>query len=341
MRKLLFALVFAVVAFGATRIETAPAQKTDRIYAGSFLAIGYLPPSHRYVVDAPIEGVVERLPLKLFESVKKGELLAVIKSPKILEIEADLIDAIIERDYYRSEVRRLEPLYKAAVVAKKVYLKAKNDLAKYQTKVEFLKNLLIDWGLGKDMVARVVRTKRPYPYVRITAPISGKVADLAIYPKLYLERGEHMLTIVDPSLVYTQVALPLSVAAILKEGQVVYVDEKEARIKSIAPAVDELTQTVAVLLDGGVRLLPNQKRNVTLKLTGEALVVPASAVVDIEGQSGVFVKRGERFEFVPVQILSRTEKEVYILPGALKAGDEVAITGVISLKGAWEAADDR
>ncbi|NPA04057.1 MAG: efflux RND transporter periplasmic adaptor subunit, partial [Epsilonproteobacteria bacterium] len=131
-------------------VPTQKVEVTNKVYAGSYLAIGYLPAKDKYVIDAPVEGVVESLRAKIYEPIKKGELLVRIKSPKILELESEFIDTLIERDFYRKEVARLKPLYEAAVVAKKVYLKTKNTLNKFETKAKFLFNLLVEWGLTKS-----------------------------------------------------------------------------------------------------------------------------------------------------------------------------------------------
>ncbi len=322
----------------------APTKKvelTKRIYAGSYLAVGYLPANDKYVIDAPVEGVVERLEAKVYEPVRRGALLVRIKSPKMLELEAEFIDTLIERDYYQKEVKRLKPLYEAAVVAKKVYLKAKNTLSKFQTKAKFLANLLVEWGLTKDQVAKIARYKRPLPSIAITAPISGKVLDMAAHPKMYLHRGDHILTIIDPKGVHYEVALPVEVAKLLAPHQKVFLNDKEAIVESIAPAVDERTQTVAVhFVSNRSSLLPGQKSNVKLYLLKKAYLVPNSAVVDIEGESGVFVKVEGGFTFVPVKILGRSEDVVYIQSSALTSDTKVAVSGVITLKGAWEAGDD-
>jgi len=344
MRRLACVVLAAASLYAKVIDAKAPIQRvqiTDRVYGGSYLAVGYLPPQARYVIDAPVEGVVERLEAKIYEPVKRGKPLVRIKSPKVLELEAEFIDTLIERDYYKKEVARLRPLYQAAVVAKKVYLKAKNTLNKYETKAKFLSNLLVEWGLSKEQVSKIARYKKPLPTIEIFAPISGKVLDMAAYPKIYLHRGDHILTIINPKSVHYEVALPVRIAKLLRPRQKVYLGNKEAIVESIAPAVDERTQTVAVhFVANKSSLLPGQKSNIKLYLLQKAYVVPNSAVVDIDGQSGVFVKVEGGFTFVPVEVLGRSEERVYIQSDKLTPDSFIAVSGVITLKGAWEADND-
>ncbi|MRI58206.1 MAG: hypothetical protein C6H99_01725, partial [Epsilonproteobacteria bacterium] len=87
-------------------------------------------------------------------------------------------------------------------------------------------------------------------------------------------------------------------------------------------------------------LLPGQKSNIKLYLLQKAYVVPNSAVVDIDGQSGVFVKVEGGVTFVPVEVLGRSEERVYIQSDKLTPDSFIAVSGVITLKGAWEADND-
>ena len=348
MKKILCMLAFASLGLQAgaltvkgtdTMVKTTLPKVTKKVYLGSYLAIGHLPASDVYRIDAPVEGVIEKLAVRVYEPVVKGQLLAVIKSPRLLELESTYIDTLIEKEYYANEVKRLKPLYKAAVVARKRYLEAQNTLAKYTTQSTFYYHLLIEWGLSKKQVDTITRTKKPIPEVRIYAPISGKIADLNIYPKMYAERGEHMMTVVNPMGAHFEVALPLKLARRLKPGYTLYVNEKPVTVESIAATVDERTQTVAIHLlpKEGLAILPGEKRNIKLYWPKKAYALPSSAVIDYNDRSAVFVKSADGYRLVFVTILGRSSDTVYATADALTPDARIAVTGVISLKGALEA----
>ncbi len=332
MKKVVMFL-FSLALFAGMQIETKMPQQVERLYLGSFLAIGYLPANSRYVIDAPVEGVVERLEAKIYQKVNAKAPLIEIKSPTILELEAEFIQTLIERDFYASELQRLKPLYQQAVIAKKVYLKALNEYKKYETKAKFYADLLRSWGLEKKQIRRIIASKKPLPVILIKAPISGEVADLAVHPKSYLQRGDHILTIVDVTKTHYEVLLPLGVASQLRKGMEVFVNNSAALVESIAPTVDQNTQSIAVHLlpKQGAKILPNQKVNVKLYLQKKAFLVPSSAVVDKEGAYGVYVKKGEGFVFVPVKILARGERGVYI-EAKLDPKAHIAVSNVVILK---------
>ncbi|NPA29659.1 MAG: HlyD family efflux transporter periplasmic adaptor subunit [Epsilonproteobacteria bacterium] len=338
----LFANEPVVPADGAHAVKTAPVKSTNRVYLGSFLANGWLPASEIYRIDAPVEGVIKRLDAKLYEPVKKGQVLAVIKSPKLLELESTYIDTLIEKEYYASEVKRLKPLYQAAVVAKKRFFEAQNTLAKFATQSTFYYHLLMEWGLSKRQVDTITRQKKPIPEIRIYAPVGGKVADLNIYPRMYADRGEHMMTVMNPKKAHYQVALPLKLARLLKPGADLFVGETPAKVESIAPDVDSRTQTVAVHLLplSGLAILPGEKRNIKLYWPKKAYALPSSAVIDYEDKPAVFVRVAEGFQLRFVRVLGRSSDTVYVTADSLGAGAQIATAGVIGLKGALEAQGD-
>ncbi len=352
MRKVLvpflMALIFGsadakelAVTAGTIDVKTQTPVETSRVYLGSFLARGELPASAVYRIDAPVEGIVQNLSIHIYETVEKGRKLLVIKSPELLELEAKFIDTLIELDYYRAEVERLKPLFEAAVVARKRYLEAQNMLSKFETQSSFYRHLLLEWGLREGQVDEMTKSKKPLATIAISAPIGGVVNDMAVYPKMYVSRGEHMMTIIDPKGVHLVLALPGKIAKRLKKGDRLFIEEKPVVVESVSATVDARTQTVAVHLlpPKGSALMAGEKRNVKLYWPKKAYRLPSSALIEYGGGEALFVKSGSKFRPLRVTVLGRSGREVYLLAPGLSERSEVAISGVIALKGALEGAE--
>ncbi len=322
-------------------VKTETPKRSERVYLGSFLARGVLPAEKIYRIDAPVEGIVRDLSVHLHEPVKRGRKLLLIKSPELLELEAKYIETLIQVEYYEAELARLKPLYEAAVVAKKRYLEAQNTLTKYRTQSGFYRHLLIEWGVRDAQVRKMAETKMPQATIEVRAPIDGVVDEMAVYPKMYVSRGEHMMTIVDPDGVHMVVALPLDIARRLKRGSKLYVGDSPVRVESVASSVDPRTQTVSVHLLSQKRssLMAGEKRNVKLYWPKRAYRLPASALIDYDDRPALFVKSREGYALHYVTLLSRSGNEVYILSPDLSPESEVAVSGVIALKGALEGAE--
>ncbi|MBD3842955.1 MAG: efflux RND transporter periplasmic adaptor subunit, partial [Campylobacterales bacterium] len=322
-----------------TMVKLSPLKETKSVYLGSYLAQGHLPANASFRIDAPLEGIVQALYANVYDEVKKGSVLAVIKSPKILELESEYINLLIEEEYNQNELARLKPLYEAAVVAKKQYLMALNISEKYETQLKFYRNLLEEWGLSAKQIDVVTQSKKAITEIEITAPISGKIADLNIYPKMYLQRGDHMMSVVDQKQTHLELSLPLSLAKELKVGSKLFIGETEVEVESIAAKIDPKTQTLPVhlLSKGGISVFPQEKKNIKLFWPRDAYEIPASAIVEVNDKASIFVKVAKGYKLVAVKILSRDSNKVYILSKDLHNNDQIASSGAIALKGALEA----
>ena len=319
---------------GSSMVKTALPTLTKSVYLGSFLAQGHIPATQVYRIDTPVEGVIETLNANIYEIREKNSLLAIIKSPKLLELEATYINFLIEEEYNENEVARLKPLYEAAVVAKKQYFKAQNSLAKYKTQTKFYYHLLQEWGLSQSQVEMIKKTKKPIASIKIFAPISGKISDLNIFPKMYLQRGEHMMTILNEKKAHLEVALPLNIAKKLQPGFKLFIGDTPVEVESIAAQIDTRTQTLAVHLlpKKSMDIMSNEKKNIKLFWPRSALKVPASAIIKYQDKSALFVKDKSRYRLVYVDVLGRSSGNVYLFSKNLHKNDEIAISGVISLK---------
>ena len=323
-------------------VKTAQPIKTQRIYLGSFLAKGYLSANKIFRIDTPVGGIIERLNVNIYDTVKKGDVLVTLKSPKILELESQYIDALIEKDYYTREVNRLRPLYREAVVAKKIFIKTKNILTKFTTKSDFYYHLLLEWGLSKSQADKITKTKTPIAKIQIFAPISGQISDLTIYPKMYVKDGTHLMTILNTIGTHLEVSLPATIANRLHKKATLYINNTPVTVESIAAKIDSRTQTIAVHLlpVKSMHILPDEKRNIKLYWPKNAFMLPASAIIDFKTHNIVFIKKAKGFQPVYVTILGRNNDKVYIVAKELKTTSQVAVTGVITLKGTLESKDD-
>ena len=63
-------------------------------------------------------------------------------------------------------------------------------------------------------------------------------------------------------------------------------------------------------------------------------VVPLSAVVYAGKQAYLFVRTPDGFEGRSVQVMASAGQQLRV-QGPLKAGEQIAVSGVVALKGAW------
>jgi len=107
-------------------------------------------------------------------------------------------------------------------------------------------------------------------------------------------------------------------------------------ISFVSPSLDERTRTATarIVLDNPAGLWrPGMfvTGHISTTTSPTALVLPRSALQDIEGQSAVFVEHEGAFEVRPVQIGRETEAAVEITAG-LKPGERVVVRNGFTLK---------
>ena len=166
--------------------------------------------------------------------------------------------------------------------------------------------------------------------------------------KRHVTLGEHLspddaaFVVADLSTLWADIALYPKQVPQVKVGQPVRITTShgpapvDAQIDYVAPQVDESTRT------GLARIfLSNENQNwkpgmfiesdITLGEYPAAVVVPKTAVIDVENQPTVFVQQAERWEPRPVKLGRKDSDSVEILKG-LKSGERYVSRGGFVLK---------
>lgn len=181
-------------------------------------------------------------------------------------------------------------------------------------------------------------------YSEIRSPISGVVADRAIFPGEMAVAGSPLLTVMDVSSVIARVNIPQAQAAYVKVGQPARIAstdgsvETQGKVTVVSPAVDPSSTTVEIWVQAvnpGEKLRPGGTVHVAISADTirDALVVPLAALLPSqEGGTAVFVVGADSVAHEhKVQTGIRTPEKVQILEGAAP-GDKVVISGGVGLE---------
>src|SRR5258706_10915470 len=186
-------------------------------------------------------------------------------------------------------------------------------------------------------------------YAQVHSPISGVVADRAVYPGEMATAGMPLLTVLDISSVIARINVPVAQAPYLKVGQRATVASSDETTKIsgsvtvVSPAVDPNSTTVEAWVQAanpGEKLRPGATVHVTIQgeTVQNALVAPASAVLpDPEGGTAMLVVT-DAFDAEVVSVVNRHKVDIGIRsPGMVQilkgvaAGDKVVVEGGIGL----------
>lgn len=181
----------------------------------------------------------------------------------------------------------------------------------------------------------------------IVAPFAGTIVARSAVPSQRVEPTDALFTLADLSTVRVTANVPESQVRLLTgvgkstirftaaaypgrtfDATVIYVGEE----------VDPMTRTVAMLAEmpnPEGQLRPGMFVRILLDTPEKiaALTVPAGAVVDIEGKSGVFRpgKDDHTFTFAPI-VAGREADGRRVVESGLKPGEQVVVNGAFTLK---------
>ena len=179
--------------------------------------------------------------------------------------------------------------------------------------------------------------------VTVVAPIAGKVAERPV------TLGEAVEEAVTPILSIVN-GDRLRVVANVYEKDLGNVAEGQAVRATVASLPNQVftgrVVTVGAVVDGATRVIPvtaeldnagilkpgmfAELEILTSRTPEAVMTIPASALVDAEGRTLVFVQNGEAFEPVEVTVGRRAGDQVEI-QGGLFEGDQVVVQGALQL----------
>lgn len=182
--------------------------------------------------------------------------------------------------------------------------------------------------------------------MELRAPIDGVLADVDVSPGELVEPGRRAFLIVDPAVLWVEAKVYEADLGRMtsKASANVVVDAYPAQqfrgeLLAVGEVVDPDTRTVKALFR-----VENPERRLKLGMfahvqigagaASDVLVVPESAVIDVDGRRLVFVHTApEEFQSREIAVGRRDGDKIEVRAG-LAPGDRVVISGLLSLKNA-------
>lgn len=286
-------------------------------------------------------------------AVRAGQVLgSLLPSPGAggdwAEIQGDLVVASNRLAAAEHDLERASRLVAAGAVPARREIEARTEVDNAAARLESVRaraGVLADLGYQIDGAA----------LLPLRAPLAGVVTELTVTDGERVEAGRPLFHIVDLDRLVARIEVPEPVMVRLLDA-VAAGQQVEARVRAAAgvsavgsewiPArrlldfgteIDPRTRTAPLryeIVGAGDRLRPGMSAEAILTVgeTHEALVIPASAVLDLAGVSVVYVQTGgEAFEERVVRTGDLHGDAIEILSGLLP-GDRVVTTGAYQVR---------
>lgn len=281
-----------------------------------------------------LAGTVEQVAANLGESVRKGQLLAVIASNSLSDQRSELLTAQERRDAARVTFEREKKLWQDKISAEQDYLQAQSALREADIAVRNANQKLAAVG-ATGSTGNLNRFE-------LRAPFDGTVVEKHLALGEAVKEDASIFTVSDLRSVWSEFNVAPKDLATVRVGQRVSVSSTafeskvEGTISYVGALLGEQTRTARARVtltnpDGAWR----PGLFVTVSVFGEnqdvPLTVAADAVQTIENQTMVFKAMAGGFEAVPVKVGRSDGRTTEVLSG-LKAGDQVASKNTFVLK---------
>ena len=309
---------------GVSFAEAGPAHQESAWFAAEAIS----DPSAETFLSVPVGGQVIALHVAPGAAVAKGAAVLELRSPELADIEARWQVARARAEKARREAEREQRLLASGATSAREAEAADSEAAVARAEEEAARAALTARGAepGKSRPGVMVRAARAGTLVGYSVTLGENVA-----------AGVKLATLVSPGAAMVRVDLPLPGPETWAVGEATEVRRSDgkrwtARVEGIPPqlAADTRRLSYYLRLDGEDRPLAGTPLEVRVPLA-EAIVLPQTALQQIEGVWGVFVRQGDIAEFRPVRKGPELGGDVMVLEG-IAPGDVVATEGAYLLK---------
>jgi membrane fusion protein (multidrug efflux system) len=281
-------------------------------------------------VSADLPGTVERIEFESGQSVREGQILAVLDTR---QETAQLAEADSQRELAQVNYERMQGLLKERVISQAEFDRASAD--------------------QRQMDARMATIRAAIDRKTIRAPFAGTLGIRHVNLGQYLSAGDGLVTLQSTDPIYVNFGVPQQAAAQLRAGLTVRITTQDkadgrslsGRVTAIDSVVDETTRNIqvqATLANADAVLRPGMfvQAEVAVGAAEKVIAIPASAINYAPYGDSVFVvgdvkdPKGHTYKGVRQQIvkLGAARGDLVTVLSGLHAGDEIATSGVFKLR---------
>lgn len=302
-------------------------------------------PNREAFVGASVAGRAQKLFASENDMVSAGETIAILESPTIATLVAELWESAAAFELANADYQRKMSVASENILSQKVLLEAEAARKVAEARLYAAEAKCVGVGFAKRDLERLkARPDSVVSAIAIRAPISGVVAKRFVALGEYVEPSKplfHIVNLDEVTLVgnvfepeFDKVRVGQSVEALVGafHGERFF-----GTIRSVGAVVNETTHALPVrvaLSNPQRKLKPSMHAEMLIAIEGEKpeLLVPASAIGVDGDEKFVFVQKSDTvFEARAVKIAEET-KEFAVVADGLREGERVVTKGVFFLK---------
>ncbi len=272
-----------------------------------------------------VGGNVENVYVELGDHVKKGQLLATIRSTEVAGFEKDLQDALSQVQVAKNALRVAEEMYEGKLNTEKDIIQARNDLSVAKSQLNRMQETYKIYNLKSGSIYQVV------------SPIDGYIIQKNINQDMQLrsDRTDNIFDVADTRDVWAIANVNESDINLVKLGMNACVSTISNSDKKFYGKVDKIfkiidpetnAMNVRVVLDNTEALLvPESKATIRISFNEnkKMIAIPTSAIIFDNNKSFVMVfKDKKHIDTRHIEVFREVGDVSYISNG-LQVGEQV------------------
>jgi RND family efflux transporter MFP subunit len=325
----------------ALGIKVSPLQQQGDSVLASFPAQVMVPPNREQVISSPVAGLVVQVLVQQNQAVRQGAPLLRISSAELGQLQLQLLQTNTRATLARQAAQREQKLFDEGIIPQRRVQEANATLKESEAALNQAKAVLRLSGMPGATIDRIAASGKLQDSLVLHATQAGILTSIDVKPGQRVDASSALLHVVQTDTLWLEIQVPAADAANWPPGTKFKLQSRDiaARIVSVNSAVSAGSQTVAlraVVESGASGLRPGEIVAVELAAAGAqgGWSVPLSAVAHDGKRAYVFIRTADGFEARPVTVTASAGQQVR-MQGALKAGEQIAVSGVVALKGAW------
>jgi membrane fusion protein, heavy metal efflux system len=295
-------------------------------------------PERVAALGARVAGRIERIAKYPGDTVKAGDVVALVRSAELGRAQADILSLGAQASAAAANQRRQEALAAQRVTAEREAELARAAREQAQAELAAAQQRLAAIGGGG--------AGQPGGLLAITSPIDGRLVELFVARGQALEPSQTIARVADLSRLWIELAVFERDLGRIREGDRVEVAPQTDAQKSVVGHVahvgevidrDTRSATVRVVVDNkDGTLRPGQSVlagiNVAKVAASDQPLVPLDAVATIDGNATLFVAVDDSAVEPRRVTLGPRDVQSVLITSGLKPGERIVVSGVFALK---------
>ncbi len=284
-----------------------------------------------------LAGVAEAVPANLGETVRQGQLLAVVASTALSEQRSELLSAQRRREAAKTTYDREKKLWEDKISAEQDYLQAQTALQEADIALQNARQKLEAVGAGGKVGGGTGLNR-----FEIRAPFDGTIVEKHLALGEAVKEDASIFTVADLRTVWAEFAVSPKDLEAVRVGQKVVVSSSafeskvEGTVSYVGALLGEQTRTARARVTlGNPKGAWRPGLFVTVAVLGDSqaapLIVSADALQTVDNKPVVFKAVPTGFVSMPVKVGRNDGTNVEVLQG-LEAGDKIASSNTYILK---------